>query len=104
MLYPLEMKILRWTLVFVTALALWAAPQTGKTPAAQKTTATKSKLIDINSASADELDTLPGIGKAYADKIIKNRPYRVKTELRDKKIVPGPTYEKIKDMIIAKQK
>ena len=98
------MKTLRWLLILVAALGLAAAPQaTKKAPDAQKSSTPAGKLVDINSASADELDALPGIGKAYSEKIIKNRPYRVKTDLRDKKIIPGPTYEKIKDMIIAKQ-
>jgi competence protein ComEA len=97
------MKTLRWLLILIAAAGLTAAPQaTKKAPDAQKS-APSSKLVDINSASADELDTLPGIGKAYSEKIIKNRPYRAKTDLRDKKIIPAATYEKIKDMIIAKQ-
>lgn len=61
-------------------------------------------LIDINSASEAELRTIPGIGEAYAKKIVAGRPYRAKNELVDKKILPKSVYDKVKDQIIAKQK
>jgi competence protein ComEA len=63
----------------------------------------KAAQIDINSASKQDLMTLPGIGDAYAQKIIDNRPYKAKNQLVQKKIIPQATYDKISDQIIAKQ-
>ena len=62
-----------------------------------------STLIDINTASAKELASLPGIGEARATAIVKNRPYKGKNELKDRKIIPESVYNGIQDKVIAKQ-
>jgi DNA uptake protein ComE-like DNA-binding protein len=78
------------------------APAKAKTDT--KSGAMKKEPLDINSASEDELKALPGIGDAYAKKIVDGRPYARKDDLTKKKIVPQATYNKIKDQIVAKQK
>jgi competence protein ComEA len=81
-----------------------AQSQTGKSATAKSAAKTPaSKLIDINSATVDQLKTLPGINDAYAQKIVAGRPYRVKTDLARKNIIPQAIYSKIAGMVIAKQ-
>ena len=64
----------------------------------------KKEPMDINSASAKDLATLPKIGDARSKAIVKGRPYNGKDDLINKKIIPQDAYDEIKDLIIAKQK
>src|ERR1700757_2594488 len=103
---------------FSTLLALSAVAQTAspsKSPGARAVTAPSAtgkptaapdktgELVDINSASAQELDKLPGVGPARAKAIIANRPYNGKDDLAQRKIIPPNVYDQIKDKIIARQ-
>jgi len=74
-----------------------------KSAAADAKAAAAAKLVDINTASEAELKAVPGIGDAYAAKIVAGRPYANKAQLKSRKIMPVPVYEKTKDLIIAKQ-
>jgi len=108
-----ERKLMAQIAVLVFALSLVSGVAAGQSPssaAAGSTTATAGRMakaasdkLDINVASVDQLKELPGIGDAYSKKIVDGRPYRAKNELVQKKIIPPATYDKIKDMIVAKQ-
>ena len=101
-------KLITRILVALFALSLisgMAGAQAAKKPAKAPTAAAaNADLLDINSATKEQLEALPGIGDAYSQKIIDGRPYAKKTDLVRKKVVPQATYNKIKDQIIAKQK
>jgi DNA uptake protein ComE-like DNA-binding protein len=79
-------------------------PNSNRQSAAQSSNSPSHGLIDINSASKQELESLQGIGEAYAQKIIDHRPYREKNDLVRLKIIPESTYQTISDKIIAHQK
>jgi competence protein ComEA len=103
------MKISRFAtavLVLVVSTLFSVLPavalQTTPTPK-PATTATADALLDINSATKDQLKALPGIGDAYSQKIIDGRPYANKTQLKSKGILPAGVYDKISGMVIAKQ-
>jgi competence protein ComEA len=88
-------------LLLATSFGMTGMPPVHAAMAAAPMAAPAAPLLDINTATADQLKALPGVGDAYSQKIIAGRPYTAKTQLTSRHIVPQATYDKIKDLIIA---
>ena len=109
MIFP--MNLVRILTVLLAVAVFGSQAQAGSSPKSKVTSSAKktdkaaapaSELIDLNSATAAELKTLPGIADAYSAAIVKHRPYANKTQLKSRNVIPAATYEKIKDKVIAR--
>jgi competence protein ComEA len=89
--------------IAVALMIVFGVPAAGAAKTDSAKAAKKTEKLDLNTASADQLKELPGIGEAYSKKIVDSRPYKAKDELWQRKIIPKATYEKIKDQVVAHQ-
>lgn len=87
--------------VKTSAVESWDSVKAEAT-AVEAKAASKAKLVDINSATEAELKAVPGLGAAYAAKIIAGRPYANKSQLKSRKVVSPLLYEQVKEQLIAK--
>jgi DNA uptake protein ComE-like DNA-binding protein len=97
------METLLRSLLLAVVFALGFVSASSTVAADPPTAKQDEQLVDINSTTQKELEALPGVGEAYAKKIIAGRPYDRKDQLKSRKIVPDGVYAKFADKIIAKQ-
>ncbi len=95
--------VLAASLLFILSIPVLAHNNAPATQGTKSAAPASGNLVDLNTATKEQLDALPGIGAVYSQKIIDGRPYHAKTDLVKKKIIPQATYNKIKDLVIAKQ-
>jgi competence protein ComEA len=98
-----DMTKLRILLVLVALACPWSALPPASVAQAPAHATASAMPLDLNTATLDQLKALPGIGDAYAARIIKGRPYAVKTQLTSRGILPAATYARISGMVIAKR-